>query len=179
MKTTTYFTLLTFLIFLGCSKNDEDLNATLKESQIKPASETQLNNESTERKDPKGLNYTVSHNFKWGYWTPLICDEVVVGSLEGILDVHCVMFGHYNPDFPGNLNKFVWQWMIMNYSGFLTNESTGEVFKIIETDKVFFDGTFTWHSNIIGDKGSHYILFGSSTDAYPWFKIDKAICLGS
>lgn len=37
---------------------------------------------------------------------------------------------------------------------------------------------FTWHSNII-NKGSHYIVFGSSVDEAPLFKIDKAICPGS
>lgn len=105
------------------------MSVTFKEGQIKPASETQINTGSTERIDPKRLNYTVSHNFKWGYWTPLICDEVVVDSLEGILDVHCVMFGHFNPDFPSNLNEFIWQWMIMNFSGTLTNPSIEKCLK--------------------------------------------------
>jgi hypothetical protein len=51
------------------------------------------------------------------------------------------------------------------------------VFKIIETDKVEAGYSYyNWHSNIIGDKGSHYILFGSFINEDPWFKIDKAIC---
>ena len=156
---------------MGCSKSDDDLNSDLNNNL--------LNSELNAKGVPETVDFSVSHNFTSGYWTPLICDGVEAGSLEGSLNVHCIMFGHYNPNYPGNLNRFVWQWMIMNYSGSLTNPATGEIFTIKESDKVDAGySSYTWHSNIIGDKGSHYIIFGSSIDEYPWFKIDRAICPG-
>lgn len=171
MKTSIYFVLIASILFLGCSKSDDDLNLDLINSQLKP--------ELNAKGSTKIVNFSVSHYFTSAYWTPLICDGIEVGSLEGMVNVHCVMFGHYDPDFPGNLNKFIWQWMVMNYSGSLTNPATGEMFIIKESDKIEAGySSYNWHSNIRGDKGSHFIIFGSSTDEDPWFKIDKAICPG-
>lgn len=173
MKTSIYFILIASMLFLGCSKSDDDLNSDLINSQLKP----ELNAKGT----PEAADFSVSHFFAWPYYsTPLICNGIPVGSLNGELNVHCVMFGHYNPDFPEDLNEFVFQWMIMNYSGSLTNPANGEIFKIKETQKVAAGlSSYTWHSNIMGNKGSHYIIFGSSLNEAPWFKIDKAICPGS
>ncbi len=107
----------------------------------------------------------VSHRFQGGYWTPLICDGVEVDYLEGTLDVHCVMFGH-----PG-----AWQWMTMRYTGTLKSAATGEQFRIMEIDKS--DATdFSWHSNLVGDNGSHYIIFGSGTFDPFTVTIDKTVC---
>lgn len=173
MKKSIYLILITSIILLGCSKNDDDLNSDLYNKS--------LNTELIAKGAPETVDFSVSHYFTGGYWTPLICDGVEVGYLEGTLNVHCVMFGHYNPDYPGDLNHFVWQWMVMNYSGSLTNQATGEIFTIKESDKWYY-GTYsyTWHSNIRGNQGSHYIIFGSGLFVYPYtFTIDKVICPSS
>ena len=149
MKKTIYFNMLAFLIILGSST----VNII---SGINPGDNQQ--NSATPDK-------TISHRFQSGYWTPLICDGVTFDYLEGVLDVHCVMFGH-----PG-----AWQWMTMRFTGTLTN-SEGEQFRIKEIDKSD-DTEFSWHANIVGDRGSHYIISGSGLLVPPYtFTVDQAVC---
>lgn len=85
------------------------------------------------------------------YWSPVYCDGEMVDYLEGgEIRVHYV--------FRLFKNGSVLAKEIDQIKGTVTS-STGEVFKIRETDKYkYIDGwEFTWHYNLIGDKGSHYI----------------------
>jgi hypothetical protein len=183
MKTTTNFVLVAFLLLLGCSQNDDDLNANLNNDQQNSTSLKQLNDGYDLRNYPYN-NFSVSHWFESSYWIPINCGGDTIGYLEGNCIVHCSMFGHYDPDFPKGtpyaLNYFVWKWMVMEFRGTLTSNS-GEVFKIQEVDKYFADtANYTFHANIVGDKGTHFILSGSGLLVAPWtFNIDKAVCPGN
>lgn len=148
MKKIIYFSLAAFLFILGSSEFQSVCGVN--------SGNTQLNSETPDR--------TISHRFQSGYWTPITCDGVTFDYLEGVLDVHCVMFGHAG----------AWQWMTMRFTGTLTN-SEGEHFKIKEIDKS--DATeFSWHANIVGDMGSHYVISGTGTfDPYT-FTIDQVVC---
>ncbi|MDD4108883.1 MAG: hypothetical protein PHH93_09200 [Prolixibacteraceae bacterium] len=85
------------------------------------------------------------------YWSPVYCDGEIVDLLEGgEIRVHYV--------FRLFKNGSVLAKEIDQIKGTVTS-STGEVFKIRETDKYkYIDGwELTWHYNLIGDQGSHYI----------------------
>ena len=92
----------------------------------------------------------------WDYWNPCFCDGEQVDYVIGTAEGHCVF--HYDND--GNL---VWG----NYKvrGEGTNED-GETFKIKEKDKFdFVSGIMTFHYNLKGDEGTHYIG-SASWDVY-------------
>jgi hypothetical protein len=151
MKTAIYFVLVAFLILLGGAKSDVN-------SAVQP-NENQLKSGPTDQTVPM---YT-----REMYSIPLICDGVEIDRLNGMLEVFCRM--HYEN------GKIIW--MIHNFSGFLTG-STGEVFEIKGTRKIdSIEKDYTFRTNIKGDRGSHYILFGSSITTSPYtLTIDKAIC---
>jgi hypothetical protein len=155
MKTLICFSLMAFLIFSGCSKVDNDSAAKPAENQLKSA--------------PK--NGTVSYYWTGGYYTQLVCDGVEVDYLFGNVNWH--ILDHYK-------NGAI-IWSIYRASGTLTSSKTGEVFEIKESDKLdVLAGNFIFHSNLVGDKGSHYILSGSGLLVYPWtVTIDKANCPGN
>jgi hypothetical protein len=152
MKTLICFSLMVFLVFSGCSKVDNDSAAKPDNNQLKAA--------------PK--NGSVSWYYSGGYGIPLVCDDVQVGFLFGWpVDWHVI--DHYKN---GEI-----EWSIYNASGFLTLKSTGEVFKIQESDKIFYSkGNFTFHANLVGNLGSHYILSGHFDPATFEVFVDKAVC---
>jgi hypothetical protein len=153
MKTLIFLSLIAFLILSGCAKNDD-------ESVV---------NQGVNRLKDGPLNGTVSYYWSGGIATYISCDGVVVDYLEGG-DIEWHILDHYKN---GEL-----EWSIYKATGSLTIESTGEVFEIKESDKVdVLSGDFTFHSNLIGDQGSHYILSGSGLWVYPYtVTIDKANC---
>jgi len=161
MKTLIYFLLISSLVFLGCSKNDDDLNAILKDSQLKPASDTPLNTKTTQK-------ITTVHTDSWDTDFDLWCGDNIVDHLSGTMNYHCVM--QYEND--------VLLFMNMTYYGFFTGE-TGEVFKFNEIttfDLSKDDGNSNFHFNVIGDRGSHFIVSGKRLDEEPWIVIYKAKC---
>lgn len=84
------------------------------------------------------------------YWCPVFCDDVLVDVLSGgYIRLHYVY--HSNP------GKKIWE--IDQIKGEVTSSLTGETFRIREVDKyTFVDSWFlTWHYNLIGDQGTHYI----------------------
>ena len=152
MKRIVYICIVAFLMLTGSSKTANVYGLNPDEKLTTSASPDR----------------SISHRFQSGYWTPLICNGVEDGYLEGVLDVHCVMFGH-----PG-----AWQWMTMRFTGKITNPETGEQFRIMEIDKSD-DNNVSWHANIIGNQGSHYIIIGSMTYEPFSFTIEKTVCPGS
>lgn len=85
------------------------------------------------------------------YWSPVYCDGEMVDELSGgEISIHYV--------FKLFKNGSVLAKEIDQIKGTVTS-STGEVFKIRETDKyVYINGwELTWHYNLIGDRGTHYI----------------------
>lgn len=90
------------------------------------------------------------------YWSPVFCGDQLVDLLEGgVIRVHYVI--HYTDG--------LYTWETDQIKGEVTS-STGEVFKITEVDKTYFTDHWyiTWHYNLIGDMGSHYI--GTLTYSY-------------
>jgi hypothetical protein len=93
----------------------------------------------------KVVNYTYTWN---GYWQPVFCDGVHVDDLTGSVTAHNLEF--YRDGFMVSA--------IMHYYGQVVSVSTGEIFKVSEIDKADNTvGVVTWHFNLKGDKGSHYI----------------------
>lgn len=85
------------------------------------------------------------------YWSPVYCDGVMVDELSGgEISIHYV--------FKLFKNGSVLAKEIDQIKGTDTS-STGEVFKIRETDKYeYINGwVVTWHYNLIGNLGTHYI----------------------
>lgn len=152
MKKTIYFSLVAFLILLGCSKSDDVSVVNPDENQLKSTAE----------------NESVSWYVSGGYGIPLVCDDVQVGYLFG-WPIEWHIIDHYAK---GQL-----VWTIYNTTGSLTNRSTGEVFKIQESDRLIWtQGDYSFHANLVGDQGSHYILFGSFDPISFEVYVDKAVC---
>ena len=154
MKKMIYFSLMVFLFTMGCAKVTNDPAAKPDSNQVKAVP----------------VNGSVSWNYSGGYSTPLVCDGVQVDVLWGWpVDWHVI--DHYKN---GELD-----WSIYNASGFLKSRSPGttEIFKIEESDKIMWSqGIFTFHANLVGNQGSHYILFAHA-DLVTWeVIIDKAVC---
>jgi len=137
MKTLIYVSLIAFLLLSGCTKNDEESTLKTGVNELKSVPE----------------NGTVSYYFSATILTYISCDGEEIGTLEGG-DIEWHILDHYKNGEP--------EWSIYKATGTLTDESTGEIFEIKESDKVDYNGgDFTFHSNIIGDQGSHYILAGT------------------
>jgi len=92
--------------------------------------------------------------FMSAYWSPVYCGEKMVDLLDGgSIRVHYVI--------PSGSKYYE----IDRIFGEVTSQ-TGEVFKIREVDKYYFTDHWylTWHYNLIGDRGTHYI--GTLTYSY-------------
>ena len=152
---------MAFLIVLGVSKSDM-VSAQGKGNPLQPG--------LVDRSFPMETTEEYTSELRK---IPISCDGVVVDRLSGSLDVFCRMFGHYDPLNP---NVFITQWMIHNYSGTLTGEK-GEVFEIQGVKKIdSIDKIYTFHLNLKGNMGSHYIISASGTTSPYTFTIDKSVC---
>jgi hypothetical protein len=151
MKRIIYLSLVLFLIILGCSKSD-DFPVNPGEDQLKSATD----------------NGSVSWYVSSGYYIDLVCNDVQVGYVFG-WPIEWHIIDHYEN---GEL-----EWTMYKTNGSLTNRSTGEVFKIQESDKLIWSsGDYTFHANLIGNQGSHYILSGHFDPITFEVFVDKATC---
>jgi hypothetical protein len=112
-------------------------------------------------------NWTDSYTYTGGYFADVFCNEVAVDQILGNVAWH--VRDHYKN---GEL-----EWSIYTASGSLTS-ANGEVFEIHESDKIYWSqNEWTFHCNLIGNLGNHYILSGHG-DTTTWeVFIDKANCL--
>lgn len=157
MKKAIYLSFIASLILMGCSKSD-DLAVVTNENQLKSG--------IIERNFPMETTGI--------FIIPVICDGAEIDRLTGKLDIWCRMFGYYD-----STGKFIGQWRVQTFEGTLTSTSgSGEVFNVKGSRKIDNINTeFTLRANITGNKGSHYILSGSSDTNPPGgLIIDKAIC---
>jgi len=116
----------------------------------------------------KSISFT--QEWSWGYSTPVICNGVQVDYITGYPVAHVT--AHFEN---GN---FVFSNVITH--GDVYGEH-GEVFKLSELDKNLAAVGTTWHFNLKGDRGNHYI------SAVTWdmindpfmenLVIDKAVCV--
>lgn len=167
MKRTIYLSLVAFLFLFGCSKVDDVSVVNPSENQLKSGT----------------IDRTIPMTFREAFTSiakiiPIECDGIEVDHLSGTLDVFCRMFGYYPEGQEGNDNAFVSEWMIHNYSGTLASTSgSGEIFEIQGVKKMdMLEKDFTFHLNVKGSLGSHYILFASGTNSPYTFTIEKAVC---
>jgi hypothetical protein len=113
------------------------------------------------------------------YYLPVYCNNEVVDVLTGSQDVYGLL--HYR--------NGVLIWGNYHSDGIVTSVLTGEVFTLQENDvkQMTGDGpTLTWHTNLRGDQGSHYIArvtatwtegAGDIVDADWLWVVHKFICL--
>jgi hypothetical protein len=77
--------------------------------------------------------------------TEVYCDGELTDYVEGVMRVHWVF--HAGEE----------AWQILQAKG-TASSASGEEFKYIEVDKKdFFDGPVTYHYNLKGNMGNHYI----------------------
>ena len=152
MKKSVYFGLVAFLILSGCSKSDDVSFVNQDDYKLKSTT----------------ANGSVSWYTSGGYYIPLVCNEVEVGYIFG-WPIEWHIIDHYNN---GQL-----VWSIYNTTGSLTNRSTGEVFKIQESDRLIWtQGDYSFHANLNGDQGSHYILSGHFDPISFDIFVERAVC---
>jgi hypothetical protein len=165
MKTLSTLLFGAILIFAGCSKTDEFPEGNMTDNQLKSA-------------DSRTINFEMPP----GYATPIICDGEEVDYLEvgddGVGGEY--LYGHATAHIIDG--KFVWA--IVHTKGMLTSQSTGETFKINETNKVTFDENEEIASLLVrtharGDKGTHVIMFFDVDWENKIFVLLKGICPGN
>jgi hypothetical protein len=140
------------LSIMGCAKVANDPTAKPEGNQVKSAA----------------VNGSVSWYYSSGYYIPLVCDGVQVGYVFG-WPIEWHVIDHYKN---GEL-----EWSMYKTNGSLTNRSTGEVFKIQESDKLLWSqGDYTFHANLIGNKGTHYILSGHFDPINFEAFVERAVC---
>ena len=101
------------------------------------------------------------------YYTPVRCDGAFVDWVEGEFKIHVV--NHYKDG--------VWIFQRLQISGVGTGYLSGETFKFKMKEKYSdVTGMDTWHYNLKGDEGSHFI--GSMTYDYSTgsFTVNKTVC---
>lgn len=114
-------------------------------------------------KDTKSVQY-------WDvldYYTPVYCGDQMVDYITGEAAFHVI--DHYKDG--------VWQWEIAQVKGEVTGYY-GEVFKMKEVDKYWIPefGILTWHYNLIGNWGHHYIGFLTYSYITGEMTIGKTVC---
>jgi hypothetical protein len=108
---------------------------------------------------------------EWGIehsWFLVECNGVTIETFYGDTEIHYVE--HFKDE--------IYEYYIAQLKGEFTSKS-GEVFKISEVDETRSNNGLSYHGNLIGNRGTHYILSGT---AYYFPKpvtwtIDKAVCL--
>ena len=147
MKKTIYFILAAFLIVLGSSKVDN----------------VSAQGKSEPKKDQTAHRWT-DENIGFEFW----CGDKLIDYLTGDVDVHCTM------QFQNGEELF----MNMTFHGTFKGQSSGEIFKYTEMTKFDASNVKIWkdHFNIIGDKGSHYIVSATYLTEEPWVVFNKAQC---
>jgi len=159
MKKIVFLILALTLIFLGCTKNEDFPMGNDEELQLKSA-------------DSRTVNYY------WpsaGFYTPVYCDGVIIDYLYGnpeTLQSHGVY----------HLVDDVAKWANIIVKGTVKSESTGEVFKINEVNKLVFDENediinFTCRTHAKGNMGTNVIMFFTVVDLQAHeMVLEKAIC---
>ena len=142
---------------MGCSKVNDAPVVNPDQSQLKSASTKKITTAHT------GSFTSPSDEVQWYLW----CGEKEIGLLQGTMNFHCTM--QYEND--------VLLFMNMDYYGSFTIEGKDEVFKFKQIEKYDLSkGNDKVHFNVIGDKGSHYIVSITYLTGEPWVVLNKAQC---
>lgn len=136
MKAITKFLLSIACVSLlfACSKSDDPVVAGSQQS-LKSI-------------NAKGTG-SVSTFWVWdSYWQPVYCGDEMVDYLIGTANVHTLLhLKNGNPIFEN-----------VHIEGLVYSPNSKEEFKLSEHDKLdYASGILTWHFNLIGNYGTHYI----------------------
>jgi len=114
---------------------------------------------------------SVTFKQEWLYFQPVYCDGELADMLTGNATASGVR--HYVDG--------ILKWANYKNRGNVTSEWTGEVFKLRETDQreIYSEGKVTWHWNLKGNMGSHYVGSASWDYINDIITIHKSICVGS
>lgn len=155
-----------FLVKFDCgNKNNPGLTTFWTDMKVNGVSKKGTIADKTFTCSP--VNGSVSYDYTGGYISPLVCDGKQVDEITGDIEWHVV----------DQFKNGELVWSLYTPSGSLTSQSTGEVFEIHESDKIMWaQGIYTFHANLIGTQGSHYILFGHADLATWEIVFDKAVC---
>jgi len=118
---------------------------------------------------------TFSYTVEQGYWSPLYCQNdqgvpVLVDVITGMITSRVVV--HYENN--------LYQWYMLQWTGELMSSVNNEVFRIHESDKIDIpdSGVYTYHFNLVGNMGSHYINFGILNMDDWTIECTKSVCPG-
>jgi hypothetical protein len=114
---------------------------------------------------------TIVFTFENDYWSPVFCNGVQVDVLEGKLTSQVVI----------HAEKGQYKWYMLHWHGELISSLNQEVFQIHESDKIDIPklGDWSYHFNLVGNKGSHYINSGTlNTDTWN-VVVNKSVCLAN
>jgi hypothetical protein len=118
----------------------------------------------TKNHNSAGANVVWMTEQYWG--APVYCGGVDVNFLEGYLTFHYVFHN---------------QSMHLVIHGEVKSARDGEVFKLCDIEKSGYSpipDNVTWHVNLKGNEGNHYILDCTIDPDYPYQVIvSKAVCL--
>ncbi|WP_372950341.1 hypothetical protein [Mariniphaga sp.] len=157
-----FFIMAVISLVAGCNKTDEFPEGNMTDNQLKSA-------------DSRTINFEMPP----GYATPIICDGEEVDYLEvgedGVGGEN--LYAHATAHIING--KFVW--VIVHVKGTLTSQSTGEIFKINEINKVTFGeneeiATMFTRTHAKGNKGTHVIMFFEVDWVNLTFMLTKGIC---
>lgn len=104
------------------------------------------------------------------FWSPVYCNgELVDYLVGGELTVHFV-FRYVN-------NGTALAKEVSQAKGTVTS-SSGEVFRVREIDKYLYTDHWevTWHCNLIGDRGNHYIFSMTYNYQTGELTVGKTVC---
>lgn len=152
MKATINFILVAFLFLLGSSKTDVSSTIKLNDNML--------------ISEPTHWQKVIKDT--WTMEFPVWCGNEASDYLIGTADIHITE----------RIENGKPAWMIMTISGSFVGNNAGEVYKYKEIDKVNIPvaGDNTFHINVKGNMGSHFIMSGSYLSVEPWVIFDKAIC---
>jgi len=113
----------------------------------------------------------VYKNIDYGYWAPVYCGGNLVDELWGTVKVQFVI----------HVENGMEKWDILIWSGELKSSHNDEIFRIQEIDKIGIPaaGIYTYHFNLKGNMGSHYINSGNLNMSDWTIVVDKTVCPGN
>ena len=146
MKKTIYFSLVAFLIVLGCSKID--------------------NVSAQGKSEPKKV--TTAHTGSFDAVFDLWCGDQVIDQLSGTMNYHCTM------QFQNDVMLFMNMVYYGSFAG--NSGEVFKYKEITKYDASQGDLNSNFHFNVIGNKGSHIIASGKYLNEAPWVEFNKAQC---
>lgn len=115
----------------------------------------------------------INRSYSWTQdlilWTPVYCDGELVDLLTGPVTAH----------FVAHVKDGEIVWYMFQMFGEVESDLNGEVFTVHEKDKGILipsQETYTYHVNLVGNMGSHYINKGTVDYETGEITVDFSVC---